>query len=40
MGAKIIKRIFVHKFVNHKFVNNSVFYTNLTLQKLKMHSFA
>lgn len=30
MGAKLIKRRLVHKFVNHKFVNKPSFYTNLT----------
>lgn len=30
MGAKLIKKQLVHKFVNHKFVNKPSFYTNLT----------
>lgn len=32
MGAKLIKKQFVHKFVNHKFVNKPSFYANLTLE--------
>lgn len=34
MGAKLIKKQIVHKFVNHKFVNKPSFYTNLTQEEV------
>ncbi len=34
MGAKLIKKQLVHKFVNHKFVNKPSFYTNLTQEEV------